>query len=66
MTRTRLTAEQKTEHRKALWRDVRRAALASVVTTVCCLIFPALSMAQAVNIDLGTGAGLTERVVRPS
>ena len=28
------------------------------------MIFPAVALAQAVNIDLGTGAGLTERVVQ--
>jgi flagellar biosynthetic protein FliP len=57
-------AKKRGEAKAALWKDVRRAGLAAVVTTACCLIFPALSMAQAVNIDLGTGAGLTERVVQ--
>src|SRR3954466_3232245 len=52
------------EQRSAISKDVKKAALFSVITTICCLIFPALSMAQAINIDLGTGAGLTERVVQ--
>jgi len=50
--------------KKAVLKDVKRAALFSLITTICCLVFPAISLAQAVNIDLGTGAGLTERVVQ--
>ena len=42
----------------------RRAALLSVLATLASLVFPAMAAAQAVNIDLGTGAGLTERVVQ--
>ena len=42
----------------------RRAFGLSVLTTVACLIFPAVAAAQALNINLGTGAGLTERVVQ--
>ena len=52
------------EQKSAIGKDVRRAVFFAVITTVCCLIFPAISLAQAVNIDLGTGAGLTERVVQ--
>jgi len=59
-----MTADKRKEHKAALWKDVRRAALASLATAICCLIFPAISMAQAINIDLGSGAGLTERVVQ--
>lgn len=44
--------------------DLRRAALLSLGVTVASLIVPAAALAQAVNIDLGTGAGLTERVVQ--
>ncbi len=42
----------------------RRAFGFAVLTTVACLIFPAVAAAQALNINLGTGAGLTERVVQ--
>jgi flagellar biosynthetic protein FliP len=42
----------------------RRAFGLAVLTTVACLIFPAVAAAQALNINLGTGAGLTERVVQ--
>ena len=44
--------------------DLRRAFMLSLATTLGCLVFPAMAAAQAVNIDLGTGAGLTERVVQ--
>jgi flagellar biosynthesis protein FliP len=42
----------------------RRAAGLAVLTTVLTLIFPAMAAAQAVNINLGSGAGLTDRVVQ--
>jgi len=42
----------------------RRAAALAVLTTIASLIFPAAALAQAVNINLGTGGGLTERVVQ--
>ena len=42
----------------------RRAAGLAALTTVMTLIFPAMAAAQAVNINLGTGAGLTDRVVQ--
>ena len=42
----------------------RRAAALAALTTLASLIFPAAALAQAVNIDLGTGAGLTDRVVQ--
>ena len=45
--------------------DLRRAALISLLAAIACAIMPATAMAQsAVNINLGTGAGLTERVVQ--
>ena len=57
---------------RALWKavrtlpveDWRRAALIAAVTTCAAMIFPAAAMAQALNVNLGTGAGLTERVVQ--
>ncbi|ACG77336.1 flagellar biosynthesis protein FliP [Phenylobacterium zucineum HLK1] len=36
----------------------------AAVATFAALFFPAAAAAQALNIDLGTGAGLTERVVQ--
>jgi flagellar biosynthesis protein FliP len=42
----------------------RRAAGLAALTTLASLAFPAMAVAQAVNINLGTGAGLTERVVQ--
>jgi flagellar biosynthetic protein FliP len=42
----------------------RRAAGLAVLTTFLTLIFPAMAAAQAVNINLGSGAGLTDRVVQ--
>jgi flagellar biosynthetic protein FliP len=42
----------------------RRAAGLAALTTVLTLIFPAMAAAQAVNINLGSGAGLTDRVVQ--
>ena len=42
----------------------RRAAILAALTTLTSLAFPAAAIAQAVNINLGTGAGLTERVVQ--
>jgi flagellar biosynthetic protein FliP len=44
--------------------DWRRAAILAALITLGSLIFPAAAVAQAVNIDLGSGAGLTERVVQ--
>ncbi|OYX29930.1 MAG: flagellar biosynthetic protein FliP [Caulobacterales bacterium 32-69-10] len=44
--------------------DIARAARLAVVATAVSMIFPALAAAQALNIDLGTGAGLTDRVVQ--
>ena len=44
--------------------DWRRAALLAAITTCAAMIFPAAAMAQALNVNLGSGAGLTERVVQ--
>ena len=44
--------------------DWRRAFLLSALITLGSLILPATALAQAVNINLGTGAGLTERAVQ--
>ena len=51
--------------------ELKRAALLSLVTTLVCLAWPLGALAQeaaqsgaALNIDLGTGAGLTQRVVQ--
>ena len=44
--------------------DWRTAAALSLLITLASLCFPAAAAAQAININLGTGAGLTERVVQ--
>ena len=44
--------------------DWRRAAVLSALITLGSLAFPAAAIAQAVNNNLGTGAGLSERVVQ--
>ncbi|HWA59876.1 MAG TPA: flagellar type III secretion system pore protein FliP [Caulobacteraceae bacterium] len=44
--------------------DVKRAALVALLTTIGSLVVPAAALAQQVNINLGTGAGLTDRVVQ--
>ena len=45
-------------------RDWRRAALISVLATCAIMVAPVAAMAQTLNVNLGTGAGLTERVVQ--
>jgi flagellar biosynthetic protein FliP len=42
----------------------RRAAALAALVTLASLVFPAAALAQAVNINLGTGAGLTDRVIQ--
>ena len=42
----------------------RRAAVLAMLITLASLAFPAVALAQALNVNLGTGAGLTERVVQ--
>ena len=51
--------------------ELKRAALLSLITTALCLVWPLGALAQevaqggsAINIDLGSGAGLTQRVVQ--
>jgi flagellar biosynthetic protein FliP len=44
--------------------DVSRAFRLAFAATVVSLIAPTVAAAQALNIDLGTGAGLTDRVVQ--
>jgi len=44
--------------------DLRRAAVMALITTLASLVIPATALAQAVNINLGTGAGLTDRVIQ--
>jgi flagellar biosynthetic protein FliP len=44
--------------------EIKRAAVISLLTTLASLVVPAVALAQAVNIDLGSGAGLTDRVVQ--
>ena len=48
----------------ATFRDVKKAAAIAGLVTLASLFLPGAGLAQAVNIDLGTGAGLTERVVQ--
>ncbi|MEO8113886.1 MAG: flagellar type III secretion system pore protein FliP [Phenylobacterium sp.] len=42
----------------------RRAACLAALTTLGSLVFPMAAAAQALNVNLGSGAGLTERVVQ--
>jgi flagellar biosynthetic protein FliP len=44
--------------------DARRALLLALLATAGSLVWPTFAAAQAINLDLGTGAGLTERVVQ--
>jgi flagellar biosynthetic protein FliP len=44
--------------------DIRKAALISVIVTAASLAFPIGALAQQVNLDLGNGAGLTDRIVQ--
>ena len=45
-------------------RDLKRAGLAALAAGVVWAAVPAVALAQALNVNLGTGAGLTERVVQ--
>ncbi|MET0338306.1 MAG: flagellar type III secretion system pore protein FliP, partial [Caulobacter sp.] len=51
-----------------LWKieraDLKRALLVAGITAAASFVWPAIAMAQALNVNLGTGAGLTERVVQ--
>ena len=44
--------------------DLRHAAWVSLAATVLTLLVPATALAQAINLDLGNGGGLTDRVVQ--
>jgi flagellar biosynthetic protein FliP len=44
--------------------DLKHAALMSAVSTLGFAVFPAAAAAQALNVNLGDGAGLTDRVVQ--
>jgi len=44
--------------------EIGRAALLALGATAFTLLGPALATAQAINLDLGTGGGLTDRVVQ--
>ena len=57
-------AESQTLRMAALKADLRQAARLALMAGAIGLIFPAAALAQAVNIDLGSGAGLTQRVVQ--
>ena len=45
-------------------RDLRQAAWMSAAATLFALLMPAGAVAQAINLDLGNGGGLTDRVVQ--
>ncbi|MDB5438535.1 MAG: fliP [Caulobacteraceae bacterium] len=44
--------------------ELKRAAAISLLTALAAMLWPAMAAAQAINVDLGTGAGLTDRVVQ--
>src|SRR4051812_46393780 len=44
--------------------ELKRAGLISLITTVGCMLPTAAAMAQNINIDVGSGAGLTDRVIQ--
>jgi flagellar biosynthetic protein FliP len=44
--------------------DARQGLKLALLATLVSLVFPAIAAAQAVNINLGDGAGLTDRVVQ--
>jgi len=44
--------------------EMLKALKLSAIVTAFCLLAPGVVLAQAINVDLGTGAGLTERVVQ--
>jgi flagellar biosynthesis protein FliP len=52
------------ELKSALRKDVRTAAVASAAFALAWAVLPAAAAAQALNVNLGDGAGLTERVVQ--
>lgn len=48
----------------ATFSDVKKAAAIAGFVTLASIALPGAALAQAVNVNLGTGAGLTERVVQ--
>ncbi|HUO23160.1 MAG TPA: hypothetical protein VMU59_11645, partial [Caulobacteraceae bacterium] len=44
--------------------DLRHAAVMSAISALGMGLFPAVAAAQALNVNLGDGAGLTDRVVQ--
>ena len=44
--------------------DVRQAVLISLAASALTLVIPTAALAQAINLDLGNGGGLTDRVVQ--
>ena len=44
--------------------DLKKAALIAVITTAGSLVFPIGALAQEVNLNLGNGGGLTDRIVQ--
>ena len=44
--------------------DARQAAIIALLTTLAALAFPAYAAAQAISVDVGSGAGLTDRIVQ--
>ena len=44
--------------------DLRQAAGLAVLTTLMSMVFPAMAAAQQLNINLGTGGGLTDRMIQ--
>ena len=56
--------QSRSEHLAAFVQDLRLAGKLALIAGAISLVLPAAALAQAINIDLGTGAGLTERVVQ--
>lgn len=44
--------------------DLKRALLVAGIAGAASFVWPAIALAQTLNVNLGTGAGLTERVVQ--
>ncbi|MBS0296781.1 MAG: flagellar type III secretion system pore protein FliP [Proteobacteria bacterium] len=44
--------------------ELKKALGLSLLVTLATLVVPGVALAQAINVDLGNGAGLTERVVQ--
>jgi flagellar biosynthesis protein FliP len=44
--------------------ELKRALALAVLATLASLIVPTVALAQAINLNLGTGGGLTDRVVQ--